>query len=145
MTSTKPLRLLTFPAILLAYGCAATTAGYKPPDIRGNEPGIVVVGTRAAAGAGCLATIVVDGEAVGTVGAEETLAIRLAPGPRLVRWDINGSGFCQAREGLATRLVTVKSSPLVIRLNIGGMGKLLIPVAGMFARPEYRILLEGEE
>jgi hypothetical protein len=130
---------------LCCVGCAATSPNYKPPNLKGSESAIVVSGTRAFAGSACLSSIAVDGETAGTVGPQETLVIPLKPGQYFVRWDLGGSGLCPLKEDLAHRLVIVKDGPVLLKLEISGMGKAFIPIVGMFTRPEHRILAEGEE
>lgn len=122
-----------------------TSQSYHTPSIKGSEPSVVVSGSRGFTGSGCLATIVIDGTVAGTVGAYETLAVPVQPGPHFVRWDIKGGGLCGAREDLAHRMVTVTNSPVLLKLDIGGLGKSLIPIVGLFSQPEYRILREDEE
>ncbi len=126
-------------------GCAATSQNYKPPNLKESEPAIVVSGTRAFAGSACLSTIVVDGVSAGTVGPQETLVIPSKPGQYFVRWDLGGACLCPFKEDLAHRLVTVKEGPVLLKLDISGVGKLFIPIVGLFTSPEHRILAEGEE
>ena len=137
--------LLLSAAILLLGGCAATTPHYQPPAISGNEPMIVVSGTKAFSGSGCLSTIVIDGKAVGTVGAYEACATQVEPGQHFVRWDVVGGGLCGHTEDIAHRLVTIKDGPVLLKLDISGLSKAFIPIYGLFTQPEYRILMEGEE
>ncbi len=146
MTIKKIKTLCTLGIATALMGCAATTPGYKAQNIRGNEPAILVSGTRAFTGSACLATIVIDGAVAGTVGPYEMLAVRVPPGPHLLRWDKKAQGACPTdQEGLAMKLITVKDTPVSVRLEIRGTGKMFIPVAGAFAEPEYRIALESEE
>lgn len=127
--------------LMLLVGCASTP-NYAPPKLSGSDSGIIIVGTRTSFGAACLSSIIIDGKQVGTVGSEETFSIRLLPGSYLLRWDIGG--ICPNKEG-PTRLITVESRPIIVKLSISGIGKTFIPFAGLFIRPDYRILLEGEE
>ena len=130
---------------LWVAGCAATSPNYKPPNLKGSEPAIVVSGTRAFTGSACLSRIVIDGVVAGTVGPQETLVIPSKPGQYFIRWDLGGAGLCPLKEDLAHRLVIVKDGPVLLKLDISGTGKAFIPIAGMFTRPEYRILAEGED
>ena len=126
-------------------GCAATSPNYKAPSVKGGVPAIVISGTRAVTGSACLSTIVVDGEVAGTVGPQETLVIPTKLGQYFVRWDLGGGGLCPLKEDLAHRLVVVKDGPVLLKLDVSGMGKAFIPIVGMFTRPEHRILVVGEE
>jgi hypothetical protein len=71
--------------------------------------------------------------------------VRLDPFICCVRWDVVDGGLCGHTEDIAHRLVTVKDGPVLLKLDIGGLGKPFIPIYGLFAQPEYRILVEGEE
>lgn len=131
--------------VFLLSGCAATSPNYKPPHIKGNEPAIVISGARVPQGSACLSTILIDGEVAGTVGSYETLVIPIKPGKYFVRWDRGGTGLCPLAENLAHRLVVVDNSPVLLKLDISGTSKVLIPVVGAFLPPSHRILAEGED
>jgi hypothetical protein len=126
-------------------GCVATSPNYRAPTVKGNESAIVISGTKGFTGSACLSTVVVDGVIAGTVGPQETLVMPMKPGQYFVRWDSGGAGLCPLTEDLAHRLVIVKDGPVLLKLDISGMGKAFIPIVGMFTQPEYRILAAGEE
>lgn len=104
-----------------------------------NEPAIVVTGTQKTSA--CFGTILIDGKFAADVGPYETIVIPVQSGRHFVRWNTEKKGSCLGnRQDVAHRMVEVTDGPIMLKLDISGIGKAFIPIYGIFTSPEFSII-----
>jgi len=137
--SMKNNLLISVMAVSVLAGCAATNPNYQAPNIKPNEPAIVITGTNQTSA--CFGTILIDGTYAADVGPYETISIPVQPGRHFVRWDIEKKGSCLGhRQDIAHKMVEVHDGPIMLKLDISGIGKAFIPIYGIFTSPEFSII-----